>query len=159
MLIDARSVPAGTAIDTEVCIVGAGAAGITLAPEFVNSGVRVALLTGAAAWPCGATAQAMSLDRSLRQSLLALFEEPWRLQALGEACLKALPAGQNSPERLEAEIAAAVGAEASALRRRLAARVRRDLADGAIVNVDGWRLSSTETRLYALLARMPDGTA
>ena len=44
MFIDARSVPTGTVIDTEVCIVGAGAAGITLAREFVNSGFRVVLL-------------------------------------------------------------------------------------------------------------------
>jgi choline dehydrogenase-like flavoprotein len=44
MLIDARSVPTGTVIETEVCIVGAGAAGITLAREFISSGFRVALL-------------------------------------------------------------------------------------------------------------------
>ena len=44
MFIDARSVPTGTVIETEVCIVGAGAAGITLAREFTNSGFRVILL-------------------------------------------------------------------------------------------------------------------
>ena len=44
MLVDARSVPAGTIIETEVCVVGAGAAGITLAREFINSGFRVVLL-------------------------------------------------------------------------------------------------------------------
>jgi choline dehydrogenase-like flavoprotein len=44
MLIDARSVPTGTVIETEVCIVGAGAAGIALAREFISSGFRVALL-------------------------------------------------------------------------------------------------------------------
>ena len=44
MLLDARSVPTGTVIETEVCIVGTGAAGITLAREFTNSGFRVALL-------------------------------------------------------------------------------------------------------------------
>jgi choline dehydrogenase-like flavoprotein len=44
MFLDARSVPSGTVIETEVCIVGAGAAGITLAREFTNSGFRVALL-------------------------------------------------------------------------------------------------------------------
>jgi len=46
MFIDALSVPAGTVIETEVCIVGAGAAGITLAREFIKSDVRVALLEG-----------------------------------------------------------------------------------------------------------------
>lgn len=44
MLIDARSVPTGTVIETEVCIVGGGAAGITLAREFTDSGFRVILL-------------------------------------------------------------------------------------------------------------------
>jgi choline dehydrogenase-like flavoprotein len=44
MIIDARTVPSGTIIDTEVCIVGAGAAGITLAREFIDSPFRVALL-------------------------------------------------------------------------------------------------------------------
>ena len=44
MFIDSRSVPTGTIIETEVCIVGAGAAGITLAREFVSSGFRVIVL-------------------------------------------------------------------------------------------------------------------
>src|SRR5258708_938346 len=44
MFIDARSVPTGTVIETEVCIVGGGAAGITLAREFANISFRVILL-------------------------------------------------------------------------------------------------------------------
>jgi choline dehydrogenase-like flavoprotein len=44
VFIDARSVPTGTVIETEVCIVGAGAAGITLAREFANSAFGVVLL-------------------------------------------------------------------------------------------------------------------
>jgi choline dehydrogenase-like flavoprotein len=44
MFIDALSVPTGTVIETEVCIVGAGAAGISLAREFTNSSFRVVLL-------------------------------------------------------------------------------------------------------------------
>ena len=44
MITDARSVPAGTTLDTEVCIVGAGAAGITLARELIGSSFRVLLL-------------------------------------------------------------------------------------------------------------------
>ena len=44
MLIDARTIPANTHIDTEVCIIGAGAAGITLALEFVAQNFRVCLL-------------------------------------------------------------------------------------------------------------------
>lgn len=44
MILDARSVPSGTTIDTEVCIVGAGAAGITLARAFIGAPFRVVLL-------------------------------------------------------------------------------------------------------------------
>lgn len=44
MITDARSVPAGTTIEADICIVGAGAAGITLAREFIGSSLRVILL-------------------------------------------------------------------------------------------------------------------
>lgn len=44
MILDARSVPPGTILEPEVCIVGAGAAGITLAREFIASPFRVVLL-------------------------------------------------------------------------------------------------------------------
>jgi hypothetical protein len=44
MFIDARTVPAGKTIQTDVCIVGAGAAGITLALEFAGQPFRVCLL-------------------------------------------------------------------------------------------------------------------
>jgi choline dehydrogenase-like flavoprotein len=44
MFLDSRSLPTGTVIETEVCIIGAGAAGITLAREFASAEFRVALL-------------------------------------------------------------------------------------------------------------------
>lgn len=44
MIIDARSVPKGKTIETDVCIIGAGAAGITLAREFIGQSFRVCLL-------------------------------------------------------------------------------------------------------------------
>src|SRR5437868_5750198 len=44
MFFDARSLSTSTVIETEVCIIGAGAAGITLAREFAASDFRVALL-------------------------------------------------------------------------------------------------------------------
>jgi choline dehydrogenase-like flavoprotein len=44
MFIDLRGVPDGTDITTEICIVGAGAAGITLAREFNGSGLTCVLL-------------------------------------------------------------------------------------------------------------------
>ena len=44
MFADARSVPRDTRLETDVCIIGAGAAGITLAREFSGSPFRVTLL-------------------------------------------------------------------------------------------------------------------
>ena len=55
MFIDARSVPTGTVIDTEVCIVGGGAAGITLARELINANFRVIQLESGNAKPEQAT--------------------------------------------------------------------------------------------------------
>jgi len=44
LFIDARAVPENTTITTEVCIVGAGAAGITLAREFIGQEFQVCVL-------------------------------------------------------------------------------------------------------------------
>jgi choline dehydrogenase-like flavoprotein len=44
MIIDARSISTGTIVDTELCIIGAGAAGITLARECIGAPFRVVLL-------------------------------------------------------------------------------------------------------------------
>ena len=44
MLIDARSLSKDHRIETEVCIVGAGAAGVTLAREFIGQPFRICLL-------------------------------------------------------------------------------------------------------------------
>jgi choline dehydrogenase-like flavoprotein len=44
MIIDGRSVSNNALIDTDVCIVGAGVAGVTLAREFRGTGLRVCVL-------------------------------------------------------------------------------------------------------------------
>ena len=44
MLTDAREVPPGTVVEREVCVIGAGAAGITLGLELAGAPFRVALL-------------------------------------------------------------------------------------------------------------------
>ncbi|WP_036478998.1 GMC oxidoreductase [Myxosarcina sp. GI1] len=44
MLIDARTLPEDTVIEQDICIIGAGAAGITLAREFIDRSEQVCLL-------------------------------------------------------------------------------------------------------------------
>jgi choline dehydrogenase-like flavoprotein len=44
MIVDARSVPENETVETDVCVVGAGIAGITIAREFSNRGFEVCLL-------------------------------------------------------------------------------------------------------------------
>ncbi|MEB3357552.1 MAG: GMC family oxidoreductase [Synechococcales bacterium] len=44
MVIDARKVPEGTQINCDVCVVGGGAAGITLAREFAGKSYKVCIL-------------------------------------------------------------------------------------------------------------------
>jgi choline dehydrogenase-like flavoprotein len=44
LISDARSIPDGKTIDTDVCIVGAGVAGLTLAREFLGENTRVCLI-------------------------------------------------------------------------------------------------------------------
>ena len=44
MFIDARTVDPNAVVEADICIVGAGAAGITLAQEFIGSGVDICLL-------------------------------------------------------------------------------------------------------------------
>ncbi|HUR60455.1 MAG TPA: GMC family oxidoreductase [Opitutaceae bacterium] len=46
MHIDARTLDPGTLIEGDLCIIGAGAAGITIALEYVSSGKKVILLEG-----------------------------------------------------------------------------------------------------------------
>ncbi|MEQ8268760.1 MAG: GMC family oxidoreductase [Parvibaculum sp.] len=44
MFIDGRSLPEGTVVETDLAIIGAGAAGITIARELAGSGISVTLL-------------------------------------------------------------------------------------------------------------------
>ena len=44
MIGDARHIVHGTTVEADICIVGAGAAGITLALELLRSGMRILLL-------------------------------------------------------------------------------------------------------------------
>lgn len=55
MIVDARSVPEDETIETDVCIVGAGVAGITLAREFIGQEFRICLLESGGLGPDRAT--------------------------------------------------------------------------------------------------------
>src|SRR5690349_15107965 len=44
MFVDARTLPGNTTIEAEICIIGAGAAGITLAREIAHDATRVVVL-------------------------------------------------------------------------------------------------------------------
>lgn len=44
MHLDLRSLPHGTRLEADICVVGAGIAGIAIARRFIGTGVRVALL-------------------------------------------------------------------------------------------------------------------
>ncbi|HTD42053.1 MAG TPA: FAD-dependent oxidoreductase, partial [Mucilaginibacter sp.] len=46
MHIDARELPDQTLIEGDICIIGAGAAGISIALEFINTPHKVILLEG-----------------------------------------------------------------------------------------------------------------
>jgi choline dehydrogenase-like flavoprotein len=71
MLIDGRTIPADTVIDTDVCIVGAGAAGISLARALGGESCRVVLLESGTAWPRPKT-QALCRGRNVGREYFAL---------------------------------------------------------------------------------------
>jgi hypothetical protein len=76
-------------------------------------------------------------------------------QALGKACLEALPAIETSIASLTRLILDGMWAtrgdgSTRALAQTIRERSRKDFGEGRIVNVDGWMLSLTETRIYAL---------
>ena len=72
MLTDARTLAPGSVIRADICIIGAGAAGITLALELANSGLRTVMLeSGGADGPDPAT-QALYEGESVGQPMQSL---------------------------------------------------------------------------------------
>jgi hypothetical protein len=77
---------------------------------------------------------------------------------IGDQCLKALPATEAGAENLSHVILTSIRASTDShsssqpLARLLRQRSREDFRNGRILTVDGWMLSLTETRLYALAA-------
>jgi choline dehydrogenase-like flavoprotein len=79
MWLDARQLPQGQVLDCDVCIVGAGAAGITIARELAGSGLSV-LLAEAGGADYDDASQAFYKGRSIG---LGLDPETTRLRQLG----------------------------------------------------------------------------
>jgi hypothetical protein len=83
-------------------------------------------------------------------------------RAIAEACVRALPEKETRPEYLASLILADVAprrpysGSTIAFRNSARRQSQEDFRTGKIMNVDGWMLSLTETRIYgfaALLAR------
>ena len=110
---------------------------------------------GARAWlPAGSGGRALAPHGC--GALFAVCSELCCPDVIGLACLRALSADSGSIEKLAQLILrdlSAAGADclsASALRRAVKVRSSNDFHDGRIATVDGWLLSLTETRVYAL---------
>ena len=80
-------------------------------------------------------------------------------QAIAEACLRVLPPSEASPGHLARLILADLSTtncgdctSVAALRHAVKERSQDDFGHGRIVYVEGWMLSLTETRVYALSA-------
>ena len=112
-----------------------------------------AAIGAGAAWLGG---RASSLAACSDRALAAMSLDLGCPGTIGRACLRALPAIEASPEDLTrlilADISSADGDCSSVVRLRhsVRARSRDDFRDGKIVIVDGWVLSLTEARVYAL---------
>lgn len=80
-------------------------------------------------------------------------------RALGQAVLETMPPDTTAgalvfeiASRLETNLWALTEMSAEALRARLAAQVRAEHVAGETLSIQGWELSVTEARLYALAA-------
>jgi glycine/D-amino acid oxidase-like deaminating enzyme len=52
MILDARALPEGRALEAEICIVGAGVVGITLALQLIAAGRLVLMIESGGRSPC-----------------------------------------------------------------------------------------------------------
>ncbi|MYM76014.1 FAD-dependent oxidoreductase [Duganella sp. FT134W] len=80
MLIDARALPPDSTVDTTVCVIGAGPAGITLALELAAKGIDVCLLESGGLAPDPAT---RDLNRGISSGLPYHFADGCRSRYLG----------------------------------------------------------------------------
>jgi hypothetical protein len=95
----------------------------------------------------------------MRNRLISLLQAPERARQLGVIYLQS-PAGQLAlPSALTDSVLTEIGPNAGieAIRRHIATRIRRELAEVQVISLDGWIMSMTEAQLCALVAagRMP----
>ena len=116
-----------------------------------------------AAWLSGRTSLAASpeyLTPSLPacDNLAKLCSDLRCAGPIGKACLRALPETEMSLERLAPLILREVSSSnrdlssVIGLRQAVREQTRYDFRDEKILNVDGWILSLTESRVYAMAA-------
>jgi len=91
-----------------------------------------------------------------RDALLAPFSDPGAVGELGSSVLAAVPRWRDA-SRLRAELEPELRWDEAGFEDRLVARVREDFAAGRVESVDGWLLSETEAKLYALAELLPGG--
>jgi hypothetical protein len=126
-------------------------------------GLLTTAIGGGTAWLIGYVSFFVGSGRwvgpmSGSSTFAALWTELGYPQTIGRACLKALPAVEASQECLTRMIfgdmrdAGGDCLTAGAIVQSMRERGRDDFRDGRIVTVDGWMLSLTETRVYALAA-------
>ncbi|QQP88281.1 hypothetical protein IGS68_19830 [Skermanella sp. TT6] len=94
-------------------------------------------------------AQAAAAAPPEAQRLLALLRSPAAARRIGRAYLETAR-DEADPAKLAALIVGGGGMSDGDLLRHVAERQRADFAAGRTVKLDGWVLSRTEARLYAL---------
>ena len=116
-----------------------------------------------AAWLSGRTSPAASPEYltpnlSACDNLVKLCSDLRCAGPIGKACLRALPETEMSLERLAPLILIEVSSNnrdlssVIGLRQAVREQTRYDFRDEKILNVDGWILSLTESRVYAMAA-------
>jgi hypothetical protein len=134
-----------------------------LPPALSRRNLIAAVIGAGAAWLSGqASYLAACGDRvhskSRNVDLAALCSDLRCPETIRKACLRALPAAEVSRENLSRLVLADLSSAAEgwtsaiALKHSVRERSRDDFREGRIVIVDGWMLSLTETRVYALAA-------
>jgi hypothetical protein len=128
-----------------------------------NEGVsrRDVVAAAAVLIACGSAAPvpAAAGEDGAIEALLSAIRDRAAAEEVGRAALRsfpdAAPGGCAGLLLADLDLTARdlLSATPEALRIRISQRVRDDFAAGRVNTIDGWRLTSTEARLYALAAR------